>query len=73
MSFVFIMLVSYGLIMWVLIMVVMLSNSEVESPVKTFETEEQCYNHLSKLELSYKNSQFDPPVLRCEFASRKAP
>ena len=55
-------------------MVVMLGNSEpIDSPVKTFETEEQCYNHLSKLELSYKNSQFAPPALRCETASVKAP
>ena len=55
-------------------MVVMLGNTEpIDSPVKTFETEKQCYNHLSKLELSYKNSQFDPPVLRCETASVKAP
>tara|TARA_B100001059_G_scaffold148574_1_gene148409 strand:- start:31 stop:213 length:183 start_codon:yes stop_codon:yes gene_type:complete len=60
--------------MWVLIMVVMLGNTEpIDSSVKTFETEKQCYNHLSKLELSYKNSQFDPPVLRCETASVKAP
>ena len=55
-------------------MVVMLGNSEpIDSPVKIFETEEQCYNHLSKLKLSYKNSQFDPPVLKCEAASLKAP
>jgi hypothetical protein len=53
--------------MWVLIMVVMLGNSEpLVSPVKTFETEEQCHIHLSKLELSYKNSQFDPPLLKCK-------
>ena len=55
--------------MWVLIMVVMLGNSEpIDSSVKTFETEEQCHSHLSKLELSYKNSQFAPPALRCEKA-----
>lgn len=55
--------------MWVLIMVVMLGNSEpIDSSVKTFETEEQCHSHLSKLEGSYKNSQFDPPALRCEKA-----
>ena len=47
--------------------------SNTESAVKTFETEQQCYNHLSKLELSYKNSQFDPPVLKCETTSVKAP
>ena len=55
--------------MWVLIMVVMLGNSEpIDNSVKAFETEEQCYSHLSKLERSYKNSQFDPPALRCEKA-----
>jgi hypothetical protein len=60
--------------MWTLIMVVMLGNSEpIDSPVKTFETEKQCYTHLSKLELSYKNSQFAPPALRCETASVKTP
>ena len=60
--------------MWVLIMVVMLGNSEpIDNSVKAFETEEQCYNHLSKLELSYKNSQFEPPVLRCEVTSVKVP
>ena len=52
----------------------MLGNSEaIENPVKNFETELECYNHLSKLELSYKNSQFEPPVLRCELASKKVP
>ena len=51
----------------------MLGNSEaIENPVKNFETELECNTHLSKLELSYKNSQFDPPVLRCELVSKKA-
>tara|TARA_B110000008_G_scaffold267967_1_gene295576 strand:+ start:1402 stop:1584 length:183 start_codon:yes stop_codon:yes gene_type:complete len=59
--------------MWVLIMIVMLGNSEaIENPVKNFETELECYTHLSKLELSYKNSQFDPPVLKCKLVSKKA-
>ena len=65
----FILLVCYNLIMWVLIMLVMLGNSEpIDSSVKTFETEEQCQSHLIKLERSYKNSQFAPPALRCEKA-----
>ncbi len=60
--------------MWVLIMIVISGNSEaIDNPVKNFETELECYNHLSKLELSYKNSQFDPPVLRCELTSTKVP
>ena len=60
--------------MWVLVMIVILGNSEaIDNPVKNFETELECYNHLSKLELSYKNSQFDPPELRCELTGTKVP